>query len=214
MQFEHVTLWTGKLEETKDFYTQRLDLTLLEDRVDCFTVQIGSTHLTFNSTDEAKEDYSPFYHYAINIPENKFQEVKSWALSRLTLITEDGDDEIFFESWNANSIYFEDPSGNIVEFIARHHLNNGITHSFSAADLICISEIGIVTDEVIPYVRSMNERGISCWRDESETFTALGDENGLFIVVKTNREWYFSNQKKAHIYPVEVSIQGIGHLHL
>ncbi|UWS64423.1 hypothetical protein N2384_05495 [Bacillus paralicheniformis] len=46
--------------------------------------------------------------------------------------------------------------------------------------------------------------------DREVGLTPVGDEHGLFIVVKTGREWYFSNQKQAECYPVKVFVSGIG----
>ncbi|WP_017186191.1 hypothetical protein [Alkalibacillus haloalkaliphilus] len=60
-------------------------------------------------------------------------------------------------------------------------------HDFSSRDLINISEIGIVVDEVIPFVRKLNELGIPNWRDDREGLTPVGDENGLSITVKEGR---------------------------
>lgn len=207
MIIENVTLLTSHLQDLKLFYTNTLECTLLEDDSEHFAVKIGSTNLIFKLTNQYEE---PFYHLAINIPENKFREVKEWVSTKVPLIKEDGADEVFFDSWNADSIYCEDPSGNIVEFIARHNLGNSTTHSFSAKDFICISEVGIVADEVTPLARKLNEMGISHWREGSEGFAPLGDEHGLLIVVKKDREWYFSNHKKARLFPVEISIKDIG----
>ncbi|GGH22548.1 VOC family protein [Paenibacillus segetis] len=207
MYIDQVTLLTSKLHEMKTFYTSIVECELLEDEIEHFVVKIGSTNLTFKTTNLYDE---PSYHFAINVPDNKFREVKDWVSSRVPLISEDGSDEVFFESWNADSIYCEDPSGNIVEFIARHHLKNGVTHSFSAKDFICISEVGIVADEVVPLVQKLNTMMIPKWKEGSDSFVPLGDEHGLLIVVKKDREWYFSNHKKAKFYPVEVSIKDIG----
>ncbi|WP_068781630.1 ring-cleaving dioxygenase [Paenibacillus sp. GM2] len=209
MILEKLELLTANLQATKLFYQEVLELQLVEDKQDTFTVQAGATRIRF----EATEGYNcPFYHFALNIPENQFREAKSWIQSRVPLIQEEGDDEVFFTSWNAHSVYFEDPSGNIVEFIARHNLSNAISHSFHSGEINGVSEIGVVVDEVIPFVRALNKIGLPNWKEDSEGLTPVGDEHGLFIVVKKGRTWFFSNQKPAEYYPLRVSIQGIGRL--
>lgn len=207
MIIEKVILLTGNSNETKSFYRDVLELELVEDRDDSFTVQAGSTQVTFQSTTAYAR---PFYHFAMNIPENKFREAKSWIQARVTLIEEDGEDEVFFTSWNAHSVYFEDPSGNIVELIARHNLANAISHPFASGDINGVSEVGVVANEVIPFVRALNEMGVPNWRADNEGLTPVGDEHGLFIVVKTDRIWYFSNEKQAQCYPVKVFVSGNG----
>ncbi|MBM6996671.1 Glyoxalase-like domain protein [compost metagenome] len=209
MKFTEMTLWSGQLQETEAFYTEILGFALIEQGLEHFTIQAGTTLLTFRL---AQENVSPFYHFALNIPENKFVEAKQWLAARVPLIREQGEDEVFFTSWNAHAVYFEDPSGNIVEWIARHHLPSGISHDFTVDDIMGVSEIGIVTSEVLPLVRRLNAAGIPNWRGDDEGLTPVGDEYGLLIVVRDRREWYFSNRKAAHFYPVELSAVGIGQL--
>jgi catechol 2,3-dioxygenase-like lactoylglutathione lyase family enzyme len=206
MEFTEIKLFTNKLNEMKGFYKDVLELQITSENKNDFSVQIGSTTLIFKQSEAGLE---PFYHFAINIPENKMEEAKSWIQSKVTLNTEEESDEVFFKSWNAHAIFFEDPSGNILEFIARHNLKNAVEHRFSPDDFISISEIGIVVDEVIPFVRKFNELGIPNWRDDSEGLTPVGDENGLFIIVKDGRRWFFS-KKDAEFYPFEVTIGGMG----
>ncbi len=206
LNFTEITLLTNKINEMKDFYKNILELQILSHDSNTFTVQLGSTAVTFQ---DLQSDSNPFYHFAINIPENKMEEAKSWIKSKVALNTEEDSAEVFFNSWNAHAIYFEDPSENIIEFIARHNLKNGIEHNFSSDDLLNISEIGIVVDEVIPFVRNLNKIGIPNWRDDSEGLTPVGDENGLFITVKNGRRWFFSN-KDAMFYPFDVSIERLG----
>ena len=209
MIIEKLELLTANLQATKSFYQDVLELQLVEDKEDTFTVQAGATRIRFEATEEYDR---PFYHFALNIPENKFHEAKSWIQSRVQLIQEEGDDEVFFTSWNAHSLYFEDPSGNIVEFIARHNLSNAISHSYNSGEINGVSEIGVVVNEVIPFVRTLNKIGLPNWKEDSEGLTPVGDETGLLIVVKKGRTWFFSNQKPAEYYPLRVSIQGIGWL--
>ncbi|RJG19138.1 VOC family protein [Paenibacillus thiaminolyticus] len=207
MIMERVIFLTDNPLATKSFYRDVLELEIVEERDDSFTIQAGAAQITFQTTTAFAR---PFYHFAMNIPENKFSEAKSWLQARVALIEEDGEDEVFFTSWNAHSVYFEDPSGNIVEFIARHNLSNAISHPFGSGDIHGVSEVGVVANEVFPFVRALNDMGVPNWRADDEGLTPVGDEHGLFIVAKTDREWYFSNQKQAQFYPVKVLVSGIG----
>jgi hypothetical protein len=190
----------------RSFYEDVMELPIVKEDKEAFTVQVGATTLTFWQSNELGD---PFYHFAINLPENKMDEAKAWIQLKVELNTENDSDEVFFKSWNARAIYFEDPAGNILEFIARHNLKNGIPHPFSSKDFLNISEVGVVVPDVIPFVRKLNQLGIPNWRDDSEGLTPVGDETGLFITVKKDRRWFFSN-KDARFYPFGVSIEGIG----
>lgn len=209
MIFERVVFEVSpsKLRKTQAFYGDRFGFELAEQEEDSFTIRAGATLLTFKAAVAGEQ---PFYHFAMNVPENKFTEVKSWAASKVALIEEEGDNEVFFTSWNAHSVYFEDPAGNIVEFIARHNLASAIDHAFTARDVMSVSEIGIVAEETLSLVSKLNAAGLPNWREASEEFTPAGDEQGLLIVVRNEREWFFSNRTQARYYPVEVTVAGVG----
>ncbi|MEG6588494.1 VOC family protein [Paenibacillus barengoltzii] len=209
MKFTHMTLWSGQLQETEVFYTETLGFALIEHGLEHFTIQAGATLVTFRSA-EVKE--SPYYHFALNIPENKFAEAKQWLAARVPLIEEQGKDEVFFTAWNAHAVYFKDPSGNILELIARHNLPSELSHDFSIEDIMGVSEIGIVTSEVLPLVHRLNAAGLTNFQEDDPAFTPIGDEHGLLIVVREQREWFFSNGIPARFYPVELTVAGVGQL--
>ncbi|WP_166239060.1 VOC family protein [Paenibacillus turpanensis] len=208
MRFTKLTLRTSAMEQMIDFYRSVLELPVREEDDSGFSVQIGSTLVHFQ---RVAGNGNPFYHFAINIPENRWSEAKQWAKARVSLNKEQDDDEVFFVDWNAHAFYFEDPAGNIVELIARHNLDNAVHHPFSSGDLLEVSEIGIVAEEVIPLVRRLNELGIPNWRGDSDGLTPVGVENGLLIVVKQGRRWFFADQA-AEFYPVEAEVEGLGRL--
>lgn len=209
MIFEELKLQTASLEELKIFYAEILELDMSDSSAEHFTVRIGWTSLTFVRAIGG----SPFYHYAVNIPENLMPEAKAWLQRRVVLNTVDGEDEVFFTSWNAHSVYFEDPAGNIIEFIARHNLSNAANGPFTSDMLECVSEIGIVRDQVIPFVRELNAKDLPNWKEDSEGLTPVGDEQGLFIVVRDQRPWFFSKQL-ASPYPVAVKVRGMDWMEL
>lgn len=209
MKFTEMTLWSGKLQATEAFYSETLGFALIEHGLEHFTIQAGATLITFRS---AEGEEAPSYHFALNIPENKFAEAKQWLAARAPLIQEQGKDEVFFTSWNAHAVYFKDPSGNIVELIARHNLPSEIGHDFSIDDIMGVSEIGIVTSEVIPFVHRLNAAGLSNFEEDDPGFTPVGDEHGLLIVVREQREWFFSNGIPARFSPVELTAAGIGRM--
>lgn len=198
-----VEMETGCLDEMKAFYTKSLEMVLLEETADSFMVMAGASRLRFiRGTDE------PFYHFAFNIPENKVDQAKVWLEDRVELIEEEGDTLVFFPHWNAHSLYFCDPAGNIVELIARHNLANRAAGPFTAADILCVSEIGMPVDDVIDTIGKMQaELNLSTWREPSNQFAPVGDEDGLMIVVPKGRVWFMSN-REAGMFPLRVKIKG------
>ena len=205
------------LAKLKYFFHTVLALPILENRPDELTIVAGTTQLTFIKI--ASEQQRPFYHVAFNIPENKLLEARKWQKERTPLIPPDvvhdagyPDDVIHFSHWNAHSVFFDDPAGNLLEYIARHDLNNRAPGPFTANDILCASEIGLVVDDVPATALELREVfGLDQYRQASQDFAAIGDEDGLFVVFKQGRI-LSPNQESVHkaarVFPTVVTIQG------
>ncbi|MEK5029913.1 VOC family protein [Paenibacillus sp. FSL R7-0302] len=198
---KEVEMWTHTLEEMKYFYENTLGLTVVQEHRASFSVRAGESSLTFNESDPSRQ---PKYHFAFNIPENQINEALRWITPKVSVIPNEGQEVVRFESWNADSIYFYDPSGNIVELIARHNLNNSANGAFSPASLLCVSEIGLPVPDVEEALLKLSRVGIVPWQDYSNQFAAAGDEHGLIIAVKQGRVWFMSDQEEAYPHPLTI----------
>ncbi|MHB0882664.1 VOC family protein [Paenibacillus sp. SEL1] len=92
MKFNKVVLWINEFEDMKGFYS-KLDYLIADDKDDNeFTVYMGYTQVVFKKADDRflAQYGKPYYHIAINIPENTFAEakkrypLKSVLLKRIT----------------------------------------------------------------------------------------------------------------------------------
>jgi catechol-2,3-dioxygenase len=182
----------------RDFYTGTLGLPLVALTGDALRVQAGNTQLTFERGVDCR------YHFAFNIPRNRYEQARQWLEGRVTLIRSSaGADRFPFPAWNADALYFRDPAGNILEFIARHNLPNSTDQPFGSHSLLEVSEIGLVADDVRAAVAVLTGRlGIPLFDGaDSDTFTAVGNDHGLFIVVNTGREWFPETGTVAAVHP-------------
>lgn len=207
MLIKNVKLLTAQLEELENFYSNTLGLSVIEQSNNYFTVQIGCSILTFEAT-ENSEEY-PFYHFAIDISNNKLQESVKWLEEKGVNLNElsGSSYHVYSETWNATSIYFYDPAGNILELIARHSLKNATKGQFQSSDLIRISEIGLVVPDVPSTRELLNSKfSLTEYKDYYDRFSAMGDEIGLFILSAHKRVWLGSD-KPAEIYKTEVTIE-------
>nr|NIR47669.1 glyoxalase [candidate division KSB1 bacterium]NIV05184.1 glyoxalase [candidate division Zixibacteria bacterium]NIS23258.1 glyoxalase [candidate division KSB1 bacterium]NIT70140.1 glyoxalase [candidate division KSB1 bacterium]NIU23790.1 glyoxalase [candidate division KSB1 bacterium] len=95
----------------------------------------------------------------------------------------------------------------IVEFIARHNLDNASEEEkFSANSILSVSEIGIPVEDVRLFSQHLQqEQEIPLWDGDEKKFAALGDEEGLFIVVPLGRPW-LPVGPPAKEFPVTVDI--------
>jgi catechol-2,3-dioxygenase len=210
MYINELRLYTNNLEKQRDFYTRILEIPLHDAGDDWFTLNIGESTLTFTALEKPAPAY---HHFAFNVPEHLFAEAKAWLKSRVKLLKSPEGQTVFsFESWNAHAIYFADPEGNIGEFIARHDIPSSQKSPFDSSSLLSVSEIGLALDDV-PGFAKMLQKQIGCPLYHitfNEMFMSMGDEHGLFILVKLGRGWYPDNTMPAIDAPLEVKFSTRG----
>ncbi len=204
MKFLELRLKTRSLSVQRDFYARALRLPVLSERGGNLTIQVGRTHLIFEQVD----GWRGAYHIAFDVPENQFMQAKAWITRRTPLICMNGDDQFHFTSWNAHSLYFVDAGGNVLEFIARHNQPTASDAPFTHSSIVGVSEIGLAVDDVRGAVDGLCETlNVDVYDGAgSDTFTAVGDEDGLLIVVKRGRSWYPETGVRADSYPVSVGL--------
>ena len=205
------------LEQMKEFYAGVLGLRLLDDRPDRLSISAGQTRLTFRRTSTDREN--PFYHFAFNIPENKVLSACRWQERRTPLLPipktlrdpKYPDNVVNYSHWNAHSIFFFDPSGNVVEYIARHDLRNAAPGDFGSGDILYASEIAFVVDDVAGTAASLEEvTEAGQYKGSSDQFAAVGDENGLLLVMKRGRVISFDapEKKAVSVFPTAAVVRG------
>ena len=111
-----------------------------------------------------------------------------------------------FKNWNAEALYFYDPAGNIVEFIARKNLKIESTQPFGPQSFQHISEIGLPVRDVRGTYHLLNEKcGLEKYSGDYERFCAIGTEKGLFITIDYRQKDWIPNGDIAYPFPFEVN---------
>ena len=210
MKITEIFLETSKPEELKDFYSELLHCKVESSSPGSVTILTKNTRLIFH---QAKSN-DPVYHFAFTIPSNKIDEAFIWLKQRVELLwIPDYKSYIAdFAAWNAKSVYFKDPAGNIVEFIARFDLNDNELVPFSQTQIRCVSEIGLVfpdADYDTGVADFLAEYSLSYFIKQPPlaNFRAVGDDEGLFICVPDGRPWYPTNSNPAGGYPMKVNFE-------
>jgi catechol-2,3-dioxygenase len=207
------------LSAMKAFYGKTLDLAILEERADRFTVEAGQTRMTFIQSTDRVNGRAPFYHFAFNIPENKIVKALEWQKARTPLLPIPEANRaagypaevVDYRHWNAHSIFFLDPAGNVVEYIARHDLKNSDNSPFTWADILYASEIALVVDDVASATASLkNVAALEQYKGGSDQFAAMGDEYGLVLVMKRGRVIDFTSNADngVRVYGTSVTLRG------
>jgi hypothetical protein len=203
MYIQKLELLSMELQGQRDFYAHTLELPA-EFTPAGLLVQAGRTGILFI---QAPSGFDGAYHFAFNIPENQFPAAKKWIMNRASLLhDESGKEDFESKSWNSDSVYFLDAAGNILEFIARHTLRNAAMGDFDNHQILNVSEIGLPSEDVIGFANELCVRlGVSVYKQEpNETFTPVGDEDGLLILPVQDRIWMPDSGVPARLLPVKV----------
>ena len=202
MNITRLELLSADVEAQKDFYANVLELAVRLD-APILEVQAGRTRLFFTHAPE----FDGAYHFAFNIPANQFAAAKAWLSSRVSLLhDENGKDEFHSENWNSDSVYFKDSAGNVLELIARHNLDNSVNGEFDSQQILNVSEIGLPSEDVVGLANEICKRlDVSVFRQEpNESFTPVGDDNGLLIIPVKDRIWIPNSGVPARLLSVRV----------
>lgn len=215
MLIKELKLQSTNIYALFSFYKELLNMDVIQsDNVICITA--GETKLIFEETN-TKEN--PFYHFAFNIPSNRFEEAFEWTKKRAVLLWLDDYNSYIadFVNWHAKSFYFKDPAGNILEMIARFDLNNKSDEPFSSKQIRNVSEMGIVFpantfDEQVDALLKQFSLDYFEKQPPMPQFRAIGNDEGLFILVPENRAW-FATDNESKIYRSEITFIVKDNLH-
>ena len=209
MNISHLELSAKDLPAQRDFYANILELPVTLDSA-TLDVKAGETNLVFT---QAPSEFMGAYHFAFNIPQNQYQAAKQWIARRIPLLQDKTSKEDFeSKTWNSTSVYFLDAAGNILEFIARHTLQNASNEEFDSRQILNVSEIGLPSEDVLELANALVTRlGLSVYQQEpNENFTPVGDENGLLILPAKDRIWMPDSGVPAKLLPVKVKGEANG----
>src|SRR4051812_29551627 len=118
MRIQEVILQTASILRTRLFYSKTLELPITAETGDTISFRAGQSLLTFKQASQ-----KPFYHIAFNITNNKFSDSFDWINNKLDILpTSNGLPIAAYPEWNAQSFYFYDNNGSILEFIVRFDL--------------------------------------------------------------------------------------------
>jgi catechol 2,3-dioxygenase-like lactoylglutathione lyase family enzyme len=215
MRFRHVRLHAphGSRSILEDFYTDQLGFTSIDEQTG---VKIGETGLVFESGPS-----EPFYHFALLVPGNRFDEALDWIGERAELLpdAETGGAVFDFDNWDALACYFHDPVGNIVELIAHRGVEESAKEGpFTAAELFGVSELGLVGDKAEMAAALHGELGLAQWAgdlDHEARLAFVGQKARTLILSPEGRGWLPTGRPaEAHHCEVELSEIRPGEAHL
>jgi len=191
-----------------EFYAGHLELQLAQPGDGGLALAVGEAVLEFRPAGG-----SPFYHFALLVPGDRFEEALAWADDRFELLPdpETGDVVFDFTNWGAQALYFHDPAGSIVELIAHKGVGEGgRSGAFEAAELLGLSEIGVVCDPPAAAEKLRRELGLELWDGTvagEARLAFVGEKARTLILCRAGRPW-LPTGRPAEAHPIEVVLAG------
>ncbi|SDN81803.1 hypothetical protein [Phyllobacterium sp. OV277] len=172
------------LSAAVSFYRDILQLPV-EEHISHAVVTVGYSRLVM----EQGTAFSGVHHLAFGIAPTKFERIRDWLGRRIGLISV-GDSDVVTgpQGWHSRSLYFIGPEGIILEYIA-HDEYSGLP--FVGPQPFSIAEIGFAVENVKTSVDLLTTGfGVPPFPPQTDTFSPVGDTDGLLIVVDKNRLWF------------------------
>lgn len=152
-------------------------------------------------------------HLAFNVPYNRFDAAIKWLKERTPLQREPDSGECFVLEghWQSISIYFDGPDSSVLELIGRRRLIGPAgKRPFSGADLSCLSEIGLPTEDVGSVIaEAARTFGVATLGPASPGFAAIGSDEGLLIAVAPSRPWFPEKRQLPSAKGLEIWLSGV-----
>ena len=186
-------MFTNNIQKQKQFYKTVLEFEQIEDSLEKIAFKVGESVLTF----QYKENVRPS-HLAFNIPSNSIYDALIWLRNRTEVLDCDSGKIADFSNWKAKAIYFYDADHNIMEFIARERINIESDFAFTPRTILSISEMAIATTDIKTVYKAINTiKPIPIFDGDFTRFCALGNEEGLFVLIDKNKKKWFPTMEEA-----------------
>ena len=173
-------------------------------------VQLGWTSLALVRDPRADPSTQ---HLAITVPGDAGRRAHDWLRERVQVLPHAGSTLLEAAAgWEAQSVYFRAPDGTVLELIARRRLDADLGEAaFGPRALLGISEVGLaVADVAVAAARLQRVFGLRAFgAAPSSGFGAVGDDEGLLVLVRDGRTWFPTRDAVAAPVEVHVQIDGV-----
>lgn len=202
----------------KAFWVETMGFELLAQGNQFFTVKIGDSRLTFRPKSTVNP---PIYHFSINIPQNQVENALDWLKNEggkyidgptasVNIVRDEiTNAEIINKPlYQANSVFFNDHAGNIIELIARNELDYTVDGPFTRDQFLRISEVAVITRNSRDcQTRLEEEFGAKPFLGGTSGYTQVGGVDGVLLLVIPDRPWIPTESNLAYPYETIVTLQ-------
>lgn len=202
----------------KAFWAGTMGFELLAEGSQFFTVKVGDSRLTFRYKNTTNP---PINHFSINIPQNQVENALDWLKNEggkyadgptepVRIIRDEKTNAEIINKplYNANSVFFSDHAGNVIELIARNELDYTVEGPFSRDQFLRISEVSVITRNSRDCQTKLEEEfGAKPFPRGTSGYTQVGGVDGVLLLVIPGRPWIPTESILAEPYNTVVTLQ-------
>ncbi|KAB1197200.1 MULTISPECIES: VOC family protein [Haloferax] len=200
MHFHRVAIAAADPISLCEFYTETLGFGAVSGSQRSVTA--GETTLWFELGDTDAD------HLAFTVDAD-VESVIAWVDEQVGVLETDEGPSIRFDFLDCDSVYFEDPEGNIIEYICYDGQSSGTFDP--ETDIVGVTEVGMAVPDVQSFVAELTDALDVEILSEfgGGTVAFIGDKTGRFVVAPTGRPW-FPTDRNAALDPVSVQCDAEG----
>jgi hypothetical protein len=217
-EIKELEIKSNNLAKSREFWSESLNLPVIDSAQNEFTVQLGNSRLKFSFTASGGFIVN---HFSILIPNNQIENALDWLKnpdgkyingpsSPVKIIKDEktGAEIISNPIQNARSIYFEDPTGNIVELVARKDFGTEVMGEFSSDQFLKIVEVAAVSKSISKcYDILKSEFNVVEFPGSTSGYKPVGGGDGSILLINFDKPWKPTESSLAIPYQTTVTIR-------
>lgn len=194
-------LTTDRLAQMRDFYSQMLQLALVEEREDTLAFQVGMTKLMFTV---AEADTQPAHAFGFSVPAARFDAVTDALSQRMQLYAP----EQRAGSDTPPTVYLNDPSNNAISLVARDEIVEDREQS-NPLSLCAVGELTFVVDDVQSVRHALETRfEFSAFPSSSGTRVMMRGVDTTLNLVPRGETLLPDGGAQAGVFPIAMTLAG------
>lgn len=196
-------LTTDRLQQIRYFYGQTLQLPVLDEREDTFSVQVGYTKLVFTLADP--ETPSPTYAFGFAVPADHYERV-TYALGQVLQLY--APEMRASEAESRPTVYFNDPANNAVSVFAREVSADEDTES-NPLSLLAVGELTFVVDDVQDVRQTLETHfEFQAYPTSSGTRVLMRGVDTVFNLIPRGETLLPDGGPTAEVFPIIMTLAG------
>ncbi len=218
LEIKELEIKTNNVEKSREFWEGSLHLQVIDTTLHGFTVKLGNSRLTFNLLASGDPIVN---HFSILIPKNQIEKTLDWLKnpngkylngpsSPVNILKDEttGAEIVSNPAQNARSIYFEDPTGNIVELVARKEFGTEVTGDFSSDQFLKIVEVAAVSKSISKcYDILKSEFNVQEFPGSTAGYKPVGGGEGDILLINFDKPWKPTESSLSVPYETTVTIR-------